>query len=348
MIRNAALPAAVALLLLAPARGAHAQTAADFWERAERAYQELEYDSAAVLLRRGLASPDVASLPRRARLQALTYLGATELFREQRDSAVAAFRQILHIEPRHRPDQLVFPPEVSTLFEETRLTTKAVIVIAAPRTDISSRADRFTARLLATSYHDVVLTITRDGAPVRTLHSGAISDSLDVQWDGQSDAGALVGPGVYQLNIVSRVTGIGAVRTLRLPLTVRHTANDTLAWPVPPADSLFQPERTAGALSGRSLATGLAGAVATIALPSLVGGNGGSGARYAVAGALTVSGIAGLLKSRSGSPIPRNIAANRQLRTSWERQREDVRGRNVERLARPRLIVEAGTPVAVP
>ena len=45
----------------------------------------------------------------------------------------AAFERLLFLDPRYRPDQLVFPPEVSSLFEEVRLRTRAVAVSVPPR-----------------------------------------------------------------------------------------------------------------------------------------------------------------------------------------------------------------------
>jgi hypothetical protein len=345
MIRPAA-SAIAAVLMLALPRPAPAQGPAELWSLAEAAYQDLDYDSAAALLRRGLADPGAASLPLSSRLRALAFLGASELFRGSRDSALAAFRGALIISPRYRPDQLIFPPEVSTVYEETRLATKAVVVSASPRTELSDASDRLNLRFLATSYHDLVVTITREGAQARFLYSGAISDSLELRWDGRDDRGAIVPAGVYNVSAVSRIAGIGAVGSISLPLIVRHLPNDTLLWPAPPPDSLMRPERTPGALNGRSLAVGVAGALASVALPGIVGAGEVSGGRFAVAVSLTGAGIIGMLAARSGRPIAENMAANRALRAGWERQRDDVRTRNAQRAAMPRVVIEPGNMVS--
>src|SRR5207253_1432307 len=69
-----------------------------------KAYQALEYDAAAALLEQSLGRDSASGLADSLRARALTYLAATELFRGQRDSAVGAFRQLVLLNPRYRPD----------------------------------------------------------------------------------------------------------------------------------------------------------------------------------------------------------------------------------------------------
>jgi hypothetical protein len=277
-------------------------------------------------------------------VRGLVYLGATELFRDRHDSASAAFRRLLLIDPRYRPDQLVFPPEVSSLFQDVRLATRAVAVSVQPLTQIAAAGDRLVVWLYATSYHPIDVTIRRaNGALVRALYQGAAGDSLPVLWDGRTAAGMLADSGGYLLRVDSRGSDGRVVRSVGLPLEIATLGSDTVAWPLPPADSLFRPERVPGGTGVRALITGLAAAATVIALPSLVaGGSGGSSDRFAVAGALGVAGLFGFQSQRRPQPIPENIAANLALRVGWRRQVDSVRTENAARLATGRLVIRAG------
>ena len=93
MIRRLLQMLAVTLLALTARSVAAQQSASDLLAQGIGAYQNLDYDQAAAMLRRGLARTTGDTLSLADRLRALTYLGATELFRDRRDSALAAFRQ---------------------------------------------------------------------------------------------------------------------------------------------------------------------------------------------------------------------------------------------------------------
>jgi hypothetical protein len=335
---------AVTLVVAVTAREGRAQTPAEQIARGVRAYQDLDYDSAAALLRAALAPARAPALPDTDRVRGLVYLGATELFREHRDSAAAAFGRLLLLAPRYRPDQLVFPPEVSSLFQEVRLTTRAVVVSVPAVTQIASAGDRFVLWLYATSYHPVDVAILRtNGVPLRGLYSGGVGDSLQVLWDGRNDAGSPPESGPYVLRVDSRGSAGRVVRSVEVLLDVAVVRGDTLPLPPPPADSVLRPEHTAPGSGARALATGLAAAATAIVLPSLVaGGSGAMGERFAVAGALGAAGVVGFQLQRRPQPIPENIAANRALRLGWQRQADSVRAQNAARRRDVRLDIRAG------
>ena len=115
---------AVALLLALPVR-APAQDAGGgpgaVLTSAISAYQDLDFDRAAVLLRRALSG----NLSDSARAVALTYLGAAEHYRSRPDSAAAAFRRLALLAPRYEPDTLVFPPEITRQYNEVRNSVAA-------------------------------------------------------------------------------------------------------------------------------------------------------------------------------------------------------------------------------
>ena len=140
-------------LLLGGAQVLRAQSARELLGQGVQKYQALEYDAAAALLEESLGR-DSSGLADSLRARALTYLGATELFRGQRDSAVATFRHLVLLNPRYRPDELIFPPQVTNLFQEVRRATRAIAVAVPPVTELRTRIERFTARVLTSSLAD--------------------------------------------------------------------------------------------------------------------------------------------------------------------------------------------------
>lgn len=307
---------------------------------AMRAYQDLDYDSAATLLRRALASP---RLPDTTRITALMHLGATELFREQRDSATAAFRRLVLFEPRYQPDQLRFPPEVSSLFQATRLGTIAVAVQLPVTGRIVGPGDRWPIRLYATAVHEVTVAIVPARGAARTVYAGAIGDSLQVLWDGRDAAGAPADSGPATLLVTSRNAAGRPTRQVSVPLTIARPSQDTTPLPLPPAASLLRPESRPGASGMSPLMTGLLAGATAMVLPSIVSsGESGMSARFVVGGMLSAAGIAGLVRARRPQPIPENVAWNRQLQLGWEREVERVRAENALALSQPPIVITAG------
>jgi len=308
-----------------------------------RAYEQLDYAVAAALLRGELAAP--GALPDSDRAVALVYLGATELFRGRQDSAVAAFQRLVLLRPGFRPDPLTFPPEVTDLVRQVRRDTRAVIVEVPRTTELAVGREQFAARLVASAYHMVQVTVTfENGSPVRTLYAGPIGDSLLVTWDGRDTAGAVVSGGAYWLRVSSRTPAGAAVRHVQLPLTVRRVEPDTLSLPPPPADSLWRRERRAAGPALRALASGAVVSAAVLALPSVAAqGSKPGGARFAVAGAVTLTGVVSFLMRRPGQLISDNARANRDVRDAWQRQVRAVQLENVARRQAVRLVIDAGT-----
>src|SRR5947209_3405448 len=108
----------LALLLAAPALAAQNGSASEVMSSAVRAYRDLDFDAAARLLRRALTPPLASELDDSTRARALTYLGAAEHYRDRPDSATAVFRRLVVLVPRYRPDTLIFPPEITRLYDE--------------------------------------------------------------------------------------------------------------------------------------------------------------------------------------------------------------------------------------
>ena len=330
-------------LPLCGARALHAQSASDLLGAGVRAYQALDYDAAAALLERSLGRDLAAGLADSLRPRALTYLAATELFGGQRDSAVAAFRQLVLLNPRYRPDELIFPPQVTNLFQEVRRATRAIAVAVPPVTELRARVEQFTARVLASSRADVTVTLAQeDGTPVRQLYSGPVADSQVVAWDGLTAAGAPAENGRYVLRVTPRIPTADGPRARQVVLDVKQEPPDTLAWPAPLTTPPLLPERNSTGPAVRSLATGLVAGAAVVALPSLIAqGKDATGARFAVGAAVGISGLVGFF-ARKPRPLDANVRANASLRDTWKEKLEAVRAENAARLRTVRLVVRAG------
>ena len=237
----------IALMFLPARSGAQAagQTgqADDPLARALTAYRNLEYDDAATRLRALLAPNASVRLSAADRQRALMHLGATELFRDRRAAAVESFRTILFADPRYRPDELIFPPEVSALFQETRFGVRVVTVLVPAEVEIRGTSDRLPIRIFASSLHEIRAQILgATGSPERTLHEGAIGDSLELLWNGRDGLGRLREPGRYLLRVTSRAPDGKDEREVEIPLDVERMLVDTLDSPVPIDPSTLRPE----------------------------------------------------------------------------------------------------------
>ncbi|HYL22107.1 MAG TPA: hypothetical protein VEU74_10110 [Gemmatimonadales bacterium] len=331
-------------LAIAHPRDVVAQTARDLVAQGERAYRALEYDAAVALLKRSLAESAAGTLSTSERTQALTYLGATELFRGRRDSAALAFGDVVLLDPRYRPDELIFPPQVTNLFQEVRQATKTVSLAVPPVTEVRARLDRFTARVFTSSLADVAVTLARDdGTPVRELYTGPLADSLTVTWDGFNVAGTPVATGRYVLRVAPRAAGADAPPVRQVTLDIEQQAADTLPWPQAPTAPALLPERTPAGPAVRSFAAGIAAAAAAIVLPSVMArGAGGSDARFAVGAAIGVAGMIGFVAQRPGRPLAAIVRANALQRDAWMRRLDAVKAENATRRATVRLVIRAG------
>jgi hypothetical protein len=325
------------------AGAARAQTPAEQVARGVRAYRDLDYDGAAAILRAALSQPG-AALADSERVRALVYLGASELYRERRDSAAALFGRLLRIDPRYHIDQLIFPPEVTGLFQQVRLVTRAVVVVVPPVTELHAAGDALSITLYAASFHPVDVAVVRpNGVLLRTLYQGSVGDSLQVRWDGRAADGIPADSGHYLLQVNSHGGDGRVVRALAVPLDVSRVRRDTLALPKPPDESLLKPESAPGTSGLRALVSGFVTALAVTVLPSLVASRAsGSADRFVVVGGIGIATILGFRAERRPQPIAGNIAANQALHVAWQREADSVRAANVARRQEVRILIRAG------
>ena len=265
---------------------------------------------------RSLARPGLTPDQRE---QALSYLGAIEVLREHRDSAVAVFRRLVLLDPRYRADTFVFPPEVTRLFDDVRVKTRVVAIRVPDDTVVPAQQGWLTVWLFPSAPHDVTALIAReDGRPLRALYTGPVGDSLRVRWDGRDSTGAIAPRGRLWLTVGSRAGG-ATERLVQLPLDF-DVAVDTLAHPAAPGPEQLLPERASRRMGVRSLASGLLIGAAAVALPQIVApGDRSSGTRLVVGGTLALSGVVGYLRQPPGRPsqsLPPRLPKQRRRRSS--------------------------------
>lgn len=325
----------------------HAQRS-DPLARAMTAYRGLEYDDAAARFREVLNSATVTLTPAE-RSRARMFLGATEFFRGARDSSIAVFRDLLIADPRYRPDELVFPPEVSALFQETRLGVRAVAAVVPAATEVRGAADRLPIRLYAAALHEIRAQIVGPTGSVESiLHVGSVGDSLEVLWNPRDALGQLREPGRYFVRVASRGPEGRTEREVEVPLDIERIQQDSLAHPEPLAPSAFRPETVVRSSGVRPLLTGLVTAAVIAVLPSVVGSEEpGMGVRVGVAGAVGVAGVIGLTRATTPRPLPDNIDYNRRQREQWQREVDRVVAENATRRAAARLQIRAGVAAPV-
>lgn len=313
------------VLLPAPAAG---QTASVLLAEGLRAYGNLDFAAAAQLLRSALEAADAAALPPPDRLRALMHLGAANVYREERDDAVAAFRSLVLADPRFRPDSLVFPPRVTQTFDEVLQTTKAVGLVAPPEARFTAGTRGLQVRAYVTSRHRIQgrITTTR-GQTIATLFGGVINEYVTLTWDGLDANGAAVPPGRYLLVVFSSLDD-EILRSVRLPLEVAVNPVDTLPWPAPPPRPPRRWDRRF-LYPGAVLGVGLA-------LPAALGIGGARTARISFGIAFATIGLVG--------GWPRAAAPDPRAATEWQTLVTTVRRENQRRRNRPEMVIRTGQP----
>ncbi|HJS42077.1 MAG TPA: FlgD immunoglobulin-like domain containing protein [Gemmatimonadales bacterium] len=324
---------------------AQGQSASDFLDQGIRAYAVREYDGGAWLLRRALSDEGAGALSTRDAARATMYLMAIEVARNQRDSALAAARRLVVLDPRIRPDEQSFSPQVIAVYQEARRSSPSVSIRAPGDTEIRPGSEVFVVRLGSNAAPEVSAVVTgADGRVVRSLYSGTIRDSVDVRWNGLDASGNTPPAGRYSIV----VTPAGKDRRawmLRLPLELARPSVDTAPLPPAPPDSLFRPERGNYSSAFQALIPGVVAAGAIVVVPNIVAsGEQASKARFVVGGTVAIASIAAFFSHNPGQRIPANEQYNRNLREGWKRTVAETSRRNAERLKGARLVIRPGAP----
>lgn len=323
-----------------------AQAPASYLARGIASYEALEYDVAAGWFHRALTPPLVEGLSPPELTRGLAYLGATERFRGRVDSAASAFRRMLRVDPRARPDPLVFPPEVTRLFEQVRAGLRIARIGVADEWTIDHDHRAYPVALAASTPHQLTLTLDGpDGRPLDTLYAGPIGDTLSLTWDGSVGAGEPAPSGRFWITATSVAEGPRACR-VRRPVEITARAPDTLPLPPAPDPARFLPERAG--TDEAPAAFGKAVFFATIALGlPLIAKDAKAGQSRIVAGALGAGGVIALIRYRPGQALPENVAANATVRARWKRQTDRVAAENAERRRYGTLRIRAGSSFTI-
>jgi hypothetical protein len=338
---NRALACLLVALCGVPARpgAAAAQSAAELLSAARRQIENLDVDSATVLLRR-VAAPWVhATTAERA--TAALLIGAGELMRGHEPRARAAFREALSLDPVMRADSFAaLHSDLLRVFGAVRAGLLALTVTVPPDTmlPLDSGALLIGVRTSHRVLVSVVVTAEDSGGA-----AAAYQDSQMVSGLGQfvwRPLPPLPGApaGRFALRVVAREVegGSDSVVTAR-GLVVGRAAADTEPLPPPPPASAFLPESTLVRVRrSRSLAVGLAfgAGAATLAVLGSQSQGGRDARAFVVGGAVSLGGLIGFL--RGGyvhQPNAANADRNRDLREESGRQRAAVVRANADRLA---------------
>jgi hypothetical protein len=327
---------AALMIAMGAAAPAAAQSALKLREQGVQAYKALELDNAARLLRSALGSGD---LPDTMVLSTEAYLGATEFYRHQSDSARAAFRRLVLREPRYRLDSLAFSPEVTAAFDSVRLATPALSVDVPPRATLEPGRGGMTARVYPSGPHAVRIRIeTSSGEAVRTLREGRVTGSFTVTWDGAGPTGTLPS-GLYVWSFASLDRRGDVQRIVDVPVRLEHTTVNAPA--VPPKPTLL-PEREPARRGLIPLGVGLgAAALALVATPVFTDED---APRITLAVVFSAGGIIGFLEQRPGKRIPDNVAANQAALAAWQAEVQRAREEERRRNPGPRIILETSRP----
>lgn len=278
-----ALAAIAVLLAVTPWTPLAGQCGLDVVQEGIRAYQNLRLARAVDLLSRAIAEQKKDAARCSPQERALAFLGAADFYRGDTASARETFRELVMIDPRFEPDTSVFPPEITSLYDEIRLSTPVVLLDAPARADLRVGLDSMTVRLFATSRRPVAVVLEdTSGARAATLYRGPARDSMNVGWAGRVGRDRAVPPGSYVLTAVAADSTRPLVHANRVPLSITYPGG------VPAAALRGSRSRWHVFLP---FAEALAAGGAAVALPHLVGGVGrGGGYRWVVAVALTAAG----------------------------------------------------------
>ncbi len=330
-----ALLALFAATALAPAAVRAQSKVARLLSEARSQIDELNGDSAFVLLQQALDARAGASEAERVR--GFTLVGITELMRGNRPAARQAFEQALRLDGALRIDSLAdLQSDALVVFAEAR----AVVPVVAPAalvvlsvsadlpadTTIPVEGGRLRIETRPSYRSRVVATITDADAPRLILWSDtqSVGGVGTRAWSLRSREGTLVSPGRYALRVTA-TDSVGQVsQTIERILLVSRVPVDTTPHPPPLTAAAFAPETVRLRLGSPAglLAGALFGAAAAL-LPSSVGrtelntGLASDQTAYAVAGAVTLAGVVGFLGGHRIRALPENIQRNREFR-EWD------------------------------
>ena len=299
-----------------------------------QAYRELEMESASWLLRQALSSNKLKTDDRKT---ALSYLGAAEFYRDRRDSTIAAFGELVRLDPDYRLDKLVFPPDVQQALEEARRLNPSVRV-SARSASFAPNGRGLPVRLDANTPHVVVMTFESvSGDVIDTVYRGKVTNTATVFWNAKGPTAAPRPVGGFVLGVASLDRREHVARRVEVPVHVTRTAENALAIPEPPP---ALPERQPAGPAFVRLGLGIAAATVAYFGTPLFTDN--EAPRVIATGLFFSAGALGFWEARPGKPLPDNVVANETARAAWRARVAKTEEENRRRAVGGTVHVEVG------
>jgi tetratricopeptide (TPR) repeat protein len=316
--RHVLLAALAALILGAAALPAQESPAL---RQARAHYDGLFYDSAVAAARRALDAPRVSAADRAALYELLGYAYATM---DSTSPAVAAFRELILLDPDREPDQVRVSPRITSRYTQALSQVLVVRRLSVDSAGFVAGEGRVNIRFQL-SRAAIVRTTVRGGT-TQLLDSASLAGGATVGWDGTMGARTPAAPGRYQV-IVEAMAG-RETDARSVTIVVTQGALDTLEHLTALPGYLEQAESEQPPRSWAPLTTAAAyfsaGLAASLAMHNASFGS-ALPAGLAVVG--TASLASGFLQSRRPPP-PRPVAAailyNRLLRDMLARRNQEI------------------------
>jgi hypothetical protein len=307
--------------------------------RAVTAYRDLDLPGAIAAARLALER----NLTRGDRITALELLGFSYGAMDSTTQAVAAFRELIFLDPDREPDVNMVSPRITSLYASA---LGQVLVVRRARVD---SAEFVAGQGAATVRYEVsrgarVVTRVVGAVGETVIDSQLVSGPALVAWRGLTVDGEPLPPGEYQVV----VTAVEGRNEYAVPLVVRveHGTVDTLPHLTSLPGYTEQPEYVSPPRNWRPLGLAVlfagvaAGASIALENPDL---SGAPRAELAGASVLTLGiGLALSLKRPDPQPVVANIRYNQLLREQLAARNRDIAQQNAERrrLVRLRIVPE--------
>ncbi len=304
--------------------------------QAEQAYAELDYGRAIVVARRALDE----RLGRVERIRAYELLGFSYGALDSTRQGVAAFRELIFLDPDREPDPVRVSPRISSLYGSA---LGQVLVVRRVRVDSASfvagrgslpvrfqvsRASRVTARAV--------------GADTEVkVDSQSVAGEGRIDWSGLTELGEPVPPGRYQL-IIEAAAGRERYATQAI-VHVSHVSVDTAQHMTElPGYRLLpeveRPPRNWRPLGIATLYTAFASGL-SLALQNTQLGSASREEVGAVSFAVVLTGLVMSLKKPDPRPVPSGILYNQLLREQLAARNAQIADQNVARRRQIRLSI---------
>jgi hypothetical protein len=299
------------------------------------------------------------------RARAYKYLGASFAVLAARDTAITYFRAALDFDPFTNLDPAEFAASELDAFNAAKAQIFKVAMrpiegpqLLKPQTNLSVEEAAYTFTFISTQRSNMRIVLQQtararaggDSIPDQTLYSGTNDGVRTVAWRGTTNDGRFAPPGTYSISVIATPTE-GAVRNeerdsrvFRLE-HIHEPLEDTLSTLNPNDPTQLLPVAYKPIAIWQDLIKGaFVGAVAAVALPSIVGSDINT-LPHAIgsAGMVTIGAGASFLYRRRNPQISANVKENQRRQNVRTQFNQRVAASNADRISRTVMVM---TPVA--